>query len=472
MVNGRVTNQRRTDSEPLRGLHSRLLLIAGATLVLAATLAFATLPAAGVSFRSPEVHAGIETASAMIAVLAASLIVGRYRAGGALRDLALLGALIALAIGNVAFSTVPALAGHDVTAFNVWAPVGGRLVAAMAFAAAAFLPDVRMGSPRRAAAVMLAAVALALALVAVAVGSGLPTDFGTASGGADVAFDAPAGFLAAQAVTMLLFAIAAAGFARRAAATRDELIAWFAAGTLLAAVSRLNILVFPAIDSDVVVTGDLLRLAAYLVLLAGALREIRRYQRRTAIAAVLDDRRRLARDLHDGLAQELAYMVMQARRMAGTGDERAAQVAVAAENALAESRQAIVALSRRPDEPLREAVAQVAGQLTSRAGTRLRLDIDSGIELDSDRRDQLLNIVREAVANGIRHGGANEVCVSLSNGDAVLLKVTDDGRGFDPEEPSGGFGLTSMRERAQALGGALDVSSRPGEGTEVRVKLR
>ncbi len=82
--------------------------------------------------------------------------------------------------------------------------------------------------------------------------------------------------------------------------------------------------------------------------------------------------------------------------------------------------------------------------------------------------------VSEAVTNAVRHGNADEVTVELSNGDGIRLCVVDGGTGFDPSEagrPGHGFGLTSMRERAEALGGRLTIDSRPGAGTRVEVSL-
>ena len=469
MVKGRVTDERRTDSGWSLAPPGRHLFPP------AVALAVATVFAADLSFESPELRVAIETCAAVIAVLAAYLMVGRYLLSRDLRDLALLGALTALALGNAGFSTGPVLLGNGTNAFEIWAPVGACVVAALAFCTAAFIPDVRVGSPGRAAAAMLGGTVLVLGgggLIIATAGAGLPTDFGGGASGSESPFDAPAGFLVSQIVSALLFAAAAVGFTVRALRTRDELIAWFAAGSVLAALSRVPYVLYPRVDVEIVATGDVLGLAFYLFLLAGALREIRRYQRRVAVAAVLDERRRLARDLHDGLAQELAYVVMQSRHMArATGDDRASRVAKAAENALGESRRAIVALTRRQEEPFGEAVAHVAGQVTSRAGARLRLEIDSAIDLESNRRDQLLNIVREAVSNGVRHGEAGEVSVSLVNGDMVRLTITDDGSGFDIDSPTEGFGLTSMRERAQALGGSLAVRSRLGEGTSVLVEL-
>ena len=87
---------------------------------------------------------------------------------------------------------------------------------------------------------------------------------------------------------------------------------------------------------------------------------------------------------------------------------------------------------------------------------------------------QLLRIVREAVTNGVRHGGATEVSVTLHHEGGLRLTVSDNGSGFEPDHPPGrldSFGLTSMRERATALGGRLEVRSGQGRGTEVEVVL-
>jgi signal transduction histidine kinase len=201
---------------------------------------------------------------------------------------------------------------------------------------------------------------------------------------------------------------------------------------------------------------------------------LRRYQRRITLAGVLAERRRMARDLHDGLAQELAFITTQARRLQSAPDTRAAaRVVAAAERALDEARGAITALTRREGDPFEVELSQVAEQLTSRAGTRLRLDVDPRVAVAPERRDQLLRILREAVTNGVRHGAASSVAVELAGGDGLRLTVSDDGGGFDPSAlRNGGFGLTSMHERAAAMGGELRIRSRPGRGTEVEVVLR
>jgi signal transduction histidine kinase len=222
--------------------------------------------------------------------------------------------------------------------------------------------------------------------------------------------------------------------------------------------------------------GDFLRLGFYLVLLAGAAREIAVYQQRMAETAALEERRRLARELHDGLAQELAFISTQSRWLAqsqGADKARLEQLAVSAARALDESRGAIAALTRPLDEPLEVAVAQAAEEVAERVGVKVRLDLVSGADVSPITRAALLRIVREAVTNTARHAKASEVTVSLALDGRLELRITDNGVGFDPDNPgrSWGFGLNSMRERAQAIGAQLEVHSEAGKGTEIEVVI-
>ena len=196
--------------------------------------------------------------------------------------------------------------------------------------------------------------------------------------------------------------------------------------------------------------------------------------RETTALAVTEERHRIARELHDGLAQELAYIRMEAMRMAAAAPEsRAGRIAKAAERALEESRGAIAALRSDNEDPFTVELSHLAGELAGREDARVTLQVESGVELREERRQALLRIVREAITNGLRHGHATEVSLELSDADGVRLAVRDNGIGFTPGAPRGrgSFGLTTMRERAQALGGDLRVESRPGEGTMVEVLL-
>ena len=286
----------------------------------------------------------------------------------------------------------------------------------------------------------------------------------------------PLPLLAAQAFGLVVYTAAAVGFTRRAERRRDELMLWLAIGAVLAAISRWNYLVYPSLYSPWLYTGDAFRLLSYTVLWLGAAREIGGYWRTRAGNAVSEERRRVARELHDGLAQELGFIATRARALEDErpGDPEARMLASAAERALDESRRAIIALTHSTDEPLEAAVAQAAEEVAGRVGTRLKLELDRDVRVPAATREALVRIVREAVSNAARHGAADAIRVELVNGDGIRLRIIDDGAGFDPDRSSaseGGFGLVSMRERARAVGGVLTIESSPARGTEIEVVL-
>jgi signal transduction histidine kinase len=104
----------------------------------------------------------------------------------------------------------------------------------------------------------------------------------------------------------------------------------------------------------------------------------------------------------------------------------------------------------------------------------VKTDLEEGVQVSPEIREGLLRIVREAVTNPSRHGGAGSITVGLSRGDGLCLRVNDDGIGFDVSQArrnSRGFGLTSMEERARGLGGAFWISSEPEGGTQIEVRL-
>ena len=169
------------------------------------------------------------------------------------------------------------------------------------------------------------------------------------------------------------------GFSRQARARRDGLLTWFATGSALAALSWVNYLLFPATYVEVVGLGDVLRLLFYLTVLIGVVREVARYQRNLAESAVLAERRRVARELHDGLAQELAFLASYGRLLAkrGADDPDNVQPLIkAAERALSESREVVRDLARPPRESFDNVLAQAARDVADRAGLSLRLELD------------------------------------------------------------------------------------------------
>jgi signal transduction histidine kinase len=289
--------------------------------------------------------------------------------------------------------------------------------------------------------------------------------------------------LVAQGLAAVAFMVASVAFTIRATRRHDELLRWLGPACALAAFARVNYVLFPSLYSDWFYAGDLLRTAAYVVLLAGAAREIGQYWSAQARAAVLEDRRRLARELHDGVVQELAYIraeagAVPAGRAAGSStdagsDDPASRIVSACDRALDEARAAVDALGRTGNEPLGFVLHRAALQVAERYDAELDVDVDHSVAAGPEQRYALVRIAREAVSNAIRHGGAERVCLRLvSDSHGRRLVVADDGLGFDlaaVNRSSGGYGLTSMRERALALPGVLEIESTPGRGTTVEV---
>jgi signal transduction histidine kinase len=201
---------------------------------------------------------------------------------------------------------------------------------------------------------------------------------------------------------------------------------------------------------------------------------VNRYSDTLAQAAVLAERQRLARDLHDGMAQELTFIWSQLQKLEREPQDATLRGALqsASARAIDEARRAIAALTRPVDEPLSQSLVQAAEEVANRYGSRVQVEI-SDVPVDPERREAIIRIVREAVGNAARHAGEGLVWVRLKAGsEGLRLEVTDDGVGFEAETVaarSSGYGLTTMRQRAEETGGAFDIRSRPGIGTVVSV---
>jgi signal transduction histidine kinase len=442
-----------------------------------ATVLLYTLPGVDVAYRSPASHVAVETAASLIALLVAYLVAQRFRLRARVTSLLLVGAFTLLALTNLAFLAIPAaLPGISTGRFSTWSALAGAFLGAAVLAGAAFAPNVPVPRPGRTLLAVLGGCGLALAidgLVVLVLGDHLPLGLNPAIAPAAAHFAGNEILHAMQLVIMTLFVCSAIGFARRGVRRDDTLMKWIAAGCLLAAFSRFDYFLFPSLYSDWVFIGDAFRLGFYVLLLVGAALEIHTYQRALAQAVLLDERRRLARDLHDGLAQELAFIGLQAKRLDAKGHSAEAQPIIsAAQRALDESRYAISALTRTVDAPIDEAIADEARAVAARAGARVELSLTRDLAIRPESREAALRIVREAITNATRHGKAKSLRVELVGGpEVVRLRVIDDGSGFDGQTSEGGFGLQSMRERAENLGGTLSVITRPGAGTIVEAVL-
>jgi signal transduction histidine kinase len=202
----------------------------------------------------------------------------------------------------------------------------------------------------------------------------------------------------------------------------------------------------------------------------------RREERRKAI---LEERNRLARDIHDNLAQGFAAILMQlqaAQREAGGAlpAGAAANIETAVDLArthLTEARRSVGAL--RPNVGHGEDIAAALKRLTEMgqrtAGTPIDLVIDELPRLGDAVEREIIGIAQEALTNAVRHSRARRITVRASAVQAVGLRlsVADDGRGMVSDRPTSGFGMTSMQERAERIGASLTIVTGPRKGTEV-----
>lgn len=198
-------------------------------------------------------------------------------------------------------------------------------------------------------------------------------------------------------------------------------------------------------------------------------------------AGVLAERQRLARDIHDTLAQGFSSILLLSR--AGLAGEPSrdllTQIETTASENLDEARRVVHALTPATLEsaPLAAALERLLARLTEQTGITSRLTSDGDLDLPTTAEVALLRVAQSALANVRLHSSASRVQVTLTGGDdAVTLDVVDDGTGFDPDAPltrvdGSGFGLRAMRERLAELGGTLVVESTPGEGTALLASI-
>jgi len=199
-------------------------------------------------------------------------------------------------------------------------------------------------------------------------------------------------------------------------------------------------------------------------------------------AASLEERQRLARDLHDSVSQALygiALGTRTARMRLGDDPHNAEEpldyVASLAQAGLAEMRALIFEL--RPESLQEEGVvAAIEKQIastTARYGLHIDAELGDEPECALDAKEALYRIAQEALHNIVKHAHAQRVEVQLeSDADAVVLTVRDDGRGFDTSDQfPGHVGLHSMPQRAGKLGGSVTIESAPGRGTQVTARI-
>ena len=208
-----------------------------------------------------------------------------------------------------------------------------------------------------------------------------------------------------------------------------------------------------------------------------------RFLEQQGVVATLRERERLARELHDGIAQTLSFIGMQAEtalQWVRKGDSEKAdsalgRLAEVAHEAHADVRESILSLKADSAQgwSFLKTLERYLEKYQTNYGVRTELSIADAVGEDTfgpAAGVQLLRVVQEALSNSRKHGGASEVRVTVDvNGNRAHISIADDGHGFDSSrfesEESGHFGLMFMRERVLQIGGSLELDSRPGGGT-------
>ncbi|NPV60262.1 MAG: response regulator [Actinobacteria bacterium] len=215
--------------------------------------------------------------------------------------------------------------------------------------------------------------------------------------------------------------------------------------------------------------------------------EVQRQLLQKVITAQEDERRRVAVELHDGVIQNLVSALYRLRLCAvrmGEADPEAASALQEAERimdgSISEMRRIVAGLrpSVLDDLGLEVALEKHVAQLQEKAGCHIILETAQGglPPLTLEAETALYRIAQEAVNNVLKHSRCNQAKVSLRvEGDTIVLEITDDGVGFDASGAqrrfTAGFGLVGMRERAESLGGSLEIRSGRGKGTSVVTRL-
>ncbi|TXL62001.1 sensor histidine kinase [Aeromicrobium terrae] len=214
------------------------------------------------------------------------------------------------------------------------------------------------------------------------------------------------------------------------------------------------------------------------VLHTTAMREAAEVRRLSEDAARERERARLARDMHDSVAKSLHGIGLAAAALPTWAEtapellpERARELQQAAEVASQDAREILVDLRTTTDD---RTLAQQLRAMTddlAQGGVKAELTVEGIGDCDHAIKRELVSIAGEAVENVRRHSGARTVELSCVGTDGeIVVRITDDGRGFEPgHTPDGHYGLVGMRERAEAVGGRLEVTSAPGRGTTVEV---
>jgi signal transduction histidine kinase len=400
-------------------------------------------------------------AGAIIAVLAGI----RFAVEGRRLDLFLSTGFFVASLAIAAFAIAPAVDGSPAHRSEQWAGVIGRL---LAWTLIAIAPFVRGRSGPRALANAIVAASLALGLAWFALHSSI-----NALPAIDPHSDTPFLLTGSRAAQALLNLLVLVGFGKRFYERREDLDRWLALGATLMLFASLHYIFTPVLAPSAVSRGDALRLLAYGLLLVGAWRAISFAEFGRAVA---EERARVAREIHDGLAQYLFAVSTHATMLqrGAPQEETLTKLKEAADAAQQEARFAILALSTAAgNAPFDAALRRYVEFLTADGRLEVDLEIDPDVRLAPDEQIEVFRIVQEGLANVRKHANATraEVVIGM-RADERFVSVRDDGEGFDGQATAAGQGLRNIRQRTKTIDGGFTLTSRPGLGTALEVVLR
>jgi signal transduction histidine kinase len=453
-------------SDPYRSWLVGLTLIG---LALSATTAlFLTHPSLQDAYALPQARLVFETVVGVAAAAVAVLAGTRFAVEGRRVDLVLCAGFAAAALGGFAFEVAPTLGGGPVGAPAAWSGLVARVLSAALVAVAAFARGRVVDRTRRIVAAVAAvgtALATGWALLRVR-GESLPlVDPGDGR--------RPLVLAVTLALLALLALVAAVGFGLRYRRERKDLDSWLALAATLTLFADLHYALTPALSSSYLLQGDFLRVLAYGALVIGVWRGIRSAEFGRAVA---EERARVAREIHDGLAQYLFALSTHASmlRAGARLDDVLPKLEQAAEQAQQEARFAVLALSSASGTaPFDAALTRYVEFLTADGELEVDVEIEPQVRLAPDEQIEVFRIVQEGLANVRRHAEARRAWVLI--GERVgrrVVRVRDDGVGFDGGDEPGGQGLRNMRRRAESIDGGFSLRSRRGHGTALEVVLR
>src|SRR5919106_83404 len=407
-------------------------LLAGGSAALAASGALET------AYELPELRLVIRTTIMLAGFVVALLAGARFAAEGRRSDLLLSSGFFTGALGIALFSIAPNLGGNEVGTTESWASIASRLLAAGLVAAAPFVS----GRTRRRGSLPVDLAACVVTLVgfwaiADSLAPLLPSLVEPAG--------PPAALVFALALQAFLALVAVVGFGFRYRRHGRDLDRWLAFGVTFLLFTSLLYVFTPIAPGTFVSPGDFLQLLGYAVLLVGVWRAIQAAEFGRAVA---EERARVAREIHDGLAQYL-FAVSTHTAMLESGAPPESTLPHLKEAALAaqqEARFAVLALSSAGGtSPFDAALRRYVEVLTADGALEVELEIDPKTLLAPDEQIQIFRIVQEGLANVRKHSGARRAWVRIGEraGNRSVM-VEDDGAGFEKDGNGAGQGLRNI----------------------------